>query len=99
MGADSTKTIDRAETTSRTKRMIAADTGLAVSEIFVDDRLKKDLNYTDSNIKALEIPIEDDFFNDVDAEADPEDLVKAVTVGDLSEIIFTKAIPAANRDE
>lgn len=99
MAADSAKTIDRAETTSRTKRMIAEDTGLAVSEIFVDDRLKKDLNYTDSNIKALEIPIEDDFFNDVDADADPGDLVKAVTVGNLSEIIFTKAIPAANRDE
>lgn len=90
-------TIDFPETTRRTKRMIAWDTGLDYSQIYVDQDLKDDLNYSTSNKKNLEGPIEEDFFADVNANADPDDLAKATTVGDLADRIYNKYIPAAKR--
>ena len=77
--------------------MIADDTGLNYDEIYVDDSLRDDLNYSDSNIRALEMPVERRYFNDVEADADPEELVEAVTVGDLATIIYEDAVPAANQ--
>lgn len=96
-GRGATNGVTRADSTRRTKRMIAADTGLNYDEIYVDDNLRDDLNYSDSNIRALEMPIERSYFNDVDADANPEDLVKATTVGGLSTIIYEKAVPVANQ--
>jgi|GEM_PF-4752222 len=96
-GGGASNGVTRSETTRRTKRMVAADTGLDYDEIYVDDSLRDDLNYTDSNVRALEMPIERKYFDDVAADADPEKLVKAVTVGDLSTIIYEKAVPTANQ--
>lgn len=94
---DGTFEITKMEAMNRTKRMVAFDRGLKISQITVRQKLKEDLNYSGRDKKDLKGLIDNVFFKDVDAVSDINDLVNATTVGDLFTRIFNNYIPRGNK--
>ncbi len=85
--------IDFPTVRKRTKRMIAFDKNIAISEVTVEKTLSSDLMYSDQDKADLKGLIDNIFFRDVGAVAKVSDLVKATTIADLILRIYTKYIP------
>lgn len=86
------------EVLQRTKMMLVHEWALSKRPPSTALLRKGGLGKNDLQIEALELPIENVHFADVDANVDTDELIKAKTVADLSDKIWA-AIPAKNREE
>lgn len=89
-------TISKETTDRRTRKMIAREKGVSIDLVQMDTNLRDDLLYSDDEIRALEVPIETDDFEDVKANVRPSDLVSRKTVAGISGVIWA-GIPEGNR--
>lgn len=89
--------IDVHKVITRTKRMVAFDKGLRISEVRILHHLENDLNYTVAEKQDLKGPIERGFFSDVEAKTAIKVLAKVTTVKDLAETIYYKFIPESRK--
>ncbi len=89
---DGTFKITKREAMNRTKRMVAFDKGLNWDEVAVEQNLEDDLGYIEDKKKDLGGLIKNIFFRDVNVIIDSEDLMKAATVRDLYEMIWSNCI-------
>src|ERR1043165_512261 len=91
--------ITKTQALQRTKRMLVREWNLA-EEPTSDADLRKappnGLGKNNNQIRALETPIETDDFLDVEADVDTDNLVKAKTVGELRDQIWT-GIPTSQK--
>ena len=91
--------ITKTQALQRTKRMLVREWNLPVEPISDMDLRKAPpagLGKNDNQIRALETPIETNDFLDVEAQVKGSDLIKAKTVGELRDQIWS-GIPDAHK--
>jgi hypothetical protein len=88
--------INRTTCLTWTRKMLAREKGLSLDMVEPTSSLRDDLLFSDDEIKALEIPIEEDDFKDVNVNVAPSRLASRVTVVGLRGVIWA-GIPVANR--
>ncbi len=96
---DGTFTITKREAMNRTKHMIAFDKKLNWNDVAVGKKLEDDLKYTEEDKGALKGLIKNIFFRDIDLAIDSDELSKASTLGELSEIIWKNYAQKSETDE
>jgi len=93
----SSTAISRRTVTFRTKRLIATKKAVPVSKVLLRAHLRGSLRFTDPGVRALSVPLNDEFAN-FGVSITPAESGLCQTVKDVRNLVWNK-IPEHRRDE